>query len=98
MKREDHRKRAKEDFKKILPYLNQLIEKVKLTDKPKKYSFNNEDFIIRLNFDVIEMSLAIEKSIFPTIAYRQVGKTNADLLHYRVSSDFSSAIYRSLFK
>ena len=38
MKTQDQRKYCLEQFKKMLPSLNQLIEQVCLTDKPEKYN------------------------------------------------------------
>jgi hypothetical protein len=61
----DRQKRDMKDFKKLLPYLQHLIHKVRLTNQPKIYHFNTSDFIMRLNGDIIEMSLADEASIFP---------------------------------
>ena len=52
----DKQKRDIEDFIKLLPYLQKLIHKVHLTNKPKIYHFNKSDFIMRLNGDIVEMS------------------------------------------
>jgi hypothetical protein len=86
----DRQKRDIEDFKKLLPYLNQLIHKVCLTNKPKIYHFKKSDFIMRLNGDIIEMSLAGEAPIFPTLAFRELSPAKTDLLYYRIGNDFKS--------
>lgn len=65
MKFTDRHKRDIEEFKKLLPFLHQSIHKVQLTNKPKIYHFKKSDFIMRLNGDIIEMSLANEAPIFP---------------------------------
>ena len=88
----DKQKRDIEDFKKLLPYLYQLIHKVCLTNKPKIYHFNKTDFIMRLNGDIVEMSLADESPIFPTLAFRELSPAKTDLLHYRIGQDFRSKL------
>ena len=88
----DRQKRDIEDFKKLLPYLNQLIHKVCLTNKPKIYHFKKSDFIMRLNGDIIEMSLAGEAPIFPTLAFRELSPAKTDLLYYRIGNDFKSKL------
>jgi hypothetical protein len=47
---------------------------------------------MRLNGDIIEMSLADEASIFPTLAFRELSHTRTDLLYYRVGQDFKSKL------
>ncbi len=96
MKTQDHRKNCLEQFKKMLPSLNQLIEQVRLTDKPEKYIINSAEFLIRLNKDVIEMSLAIEKPIFPTLAFRLIGENKADLLYFRIGDKFKRELLKTL--
>jgi len=97
MKTEEQRKYCKEQFKKILPSLNQLIHSVRLTDKVEKHIVNGAEFLIRLNKDVIEMSLVSEKPIFPTLAYRHISDTVDDLLYYRINDDFTSQLHRAVF-
>ncbi len=92
MKTEERRKYYTEQFKKMLPSLNQLIHSVRLTDKAEKFTVNGAEFLIRLNKDIIEMSLAVEKPIFPTLAYRQTSDTVADLLYYRITDDFANQL------
>jgi hypothetical protein len=88
----DKQKRNIEDFKKLLPYLQKLIHKVHLTNKPKIYHFNKSDFIMRLNGDIVEMSLADEAPIFPTLAFRALSPAKTDLLYYRIGNDFKSKL------
>ena len=88
----DRQKRAIEDFKSLLPYLHELIHKVHLTNQAKVYHFNKADFIIRLNGDIIEMSLADEVPIFPTLAFRELSSAKTDLLYYRIGQDFRSKL------
>ena len=88
----DKQKRNIEDFKKLLPYLQKLIHKVHLTNKPKIYHFNKSDFIMRLNGDIVEMSLANEAPIFPTLAFRELSPVKTDLLYYRIGNDFRSKL------
>ena len=84
-----------QQFKKMLPSLNQLIHQLRLTDKAQKYNVNGSEFLIRLNKDVIEMSLVIEKPIFPTLAFRPISDIKADLLYYRIGDDFTSALNKT---
>ena len=88
MRFSDRQKRDIEDFKQLLPLIDRLLCKIKLTNKPKIYHFNNIDFIIRLNGDIIEMALADEAPIFPTLAFRELSDSRTDLLYYRVGQDF----------
>ena len=88
----DRQKRNIEDFKKLLPYLQHLIHKVHLTNKPKIYHFNQSDFIMRLNGDIVEMSLVDEASIFPTLAFRKLSSAKTDLLYYRIGQDFRAKL------
>ena len=92
MKTEDFRKKANEDFKQILPLINKLIQQVKLANKAQKFNINGAEFLIRLNADIIEMSLATERPIFPTLAFRLINDKKADLLYYRIGSDFRSKL------
>ena len=92
----DKQKRNIEDFMKLLPYLQKLIHKVHLTNKPKIYHFNKTDFIMRLNGDIIEMSLADEATIFPTLAFRELSSAKTDLLYYRIGQDFRSKLIEAI--
>lgn len=92
----DKRKKDIADFKQLLPLIDQLINKIRLTNKPKKYHFNNVDFLIRLNGDIIEMSLADEAPIFPTLAFRELSSSQADLLYYRIGQDFRSKLQEAI--
>ena len=92
----DRQKKNVEDFKKLIPYLHQLIHKVQLTNKPKIYHLKKSDFIMRLNGDIIEMSLANEAPIFPTLAFRNLRPTNADLLYYRIGQDFRARLLEAI--
>jgi hypothetical protein len=96
MRFSDRQKRDIEEFKKILPLINRLILKVQLTNKPVKYQFNNVDFLIRLNDDIIEISLAEEAPIFPTLAFREFSNTRIDLLYYRIGDNFRSALNNTI--
>jgi hypothetical protein len=95
MKTEDFRKKANDDFKKILPLINKLIQQVKLANKTEKFNINGAEFLMRLNTDIIEMSLISERSIFPTLAFRPINNKKADLLYYRIGSDFKSKLYQA---
>ena len=92
----DRQKRDIEEFKRLLPYLHQLIHKVQLTNKPKVYHFNKADFIMRLNGDIIEMSLTDEAPIFPTLAFRELSPAKTDLLYYRIGQDFRSKLVEAI--
>ena len=96
MKFTDRHKRDIEEFKKLLPFLHQLIHKVQLTNKPKIYHFKKSDFIMRLNGDIIEMSLANEAPIFPTLAFRELSSAKSDLLYYRIGQDFRSSLLEAI--
>ena len=96
MKTEDYRRKANEDFKEILPLINKLIQRLHLVNKAEKFSINGAEFLMRLNIDVIEMSLASERPIFPTLAFRPINDKKADLLYYRISSDFRSKLYQAI--
>ena len=88
MKFSDRQKKQIADFKQLLPLLDRILAKIILTNKPKIYHFNKVDFIIRLNGDIIEMALADEAPIFPTLAFRELSDSRTDLLYYRVGQDF----------
>jgi len=88
MKFSDRQKKQIADFKQLLPLIDRLLSKIQLTNKPKIYHFNKVDFVIRLNGDIVEMALADEASIFPTLAFRELSNTKTDLLYYRVGQDF----------
>jgi hypothetical protein len=51
---------------------------------------------MRLNGDIIEMSLANEAPIFPTLAFRNLSPTNADLLYYRIGQDFRVSLLEAI--
>ena len=70
---------------------------VHLTNKPKAYQFNKSDFIMRLNGDIIEMSLADEAPIFPTLAFRELSSTKTDLLYYRIGQDFRAKLLEAIY-
>ena len=96
MKTEYFRKKANEDFKEILPLINKLIQQVKLANKPEKYNINGAEFLMRLNADIIEMSLVSERSIFPTLAFRRISDKKVDLLYYRIGNDFRSKLHQAI--
>jgi hypothetical protein len=96
MKTEDYRRKANEDFKEILPLIHKLIHRVILANKAEEYNINGSEFLMRLNVDLIEMSLASERLIFPTLAFRPINDKKADLLYYRVSSDFRSKLHQAI--
>ena len=88
MRFSDRQKRDIADFKQLHPLIDRLLSKVQLSNKPKVYHFNKVDFIIRLNGDIVEMALADEAPIFPTLAFRELSNTRIDLLYYRVGQNF----------
>ena len=92
MKFADKQRRNIENFKELLPLIRKLLVKVHLSNKPQIYHFNNVDFLMRLNGDIIEVALADEAPIFPTLAYRELSYLKAELLYYRVGSDFKSKL------
>ena len=96
MKFTDRHKRDIEEFKRLLPCLHQLIHKVQLTNKPKIYHFKKSDFIMRLNGDIIEMSLANEAPIFPTLAFRDLSSAKSDLLYFRIGQDFRASLLEAI--
>jgi len=96
MRFSDKQKRDIKDFKKLLPYLQHLIHKVYLTDKPKVYHFKKSDFIMRLNGDIVEMSLADEAPIFPTLAFREISSAKTDLLYYRIGENFRTKLLEAI--
>ncbi len=101
-KRDDYRRYCTEKFNTLLPYLNKLIQQVELTDKQKEYDMRGAKFLIRLHQDtfskenIIEMSLANESPIFPTLAYTLISNTKAKLLYYRLGDEFGSALHRAI--
>ena len=88
MKFADKQKRDIKNFEELLPLIRKLLIKVHLSDRPQKYHFNNVDFLMRLNGDIIEIATADEAPIFPTLVYRELSHLKAELLYYRVGSDF----------
>jgi len=74
---------------------NNLSEKITLahlTNKPKVYHFNKTDFIMRLNGDIVEMSLADEAPVFPILAFRELSSAKTDLLYYRIGEKFRTKL------
>jgi hypothetical protein len=51
---------------------------------------------MRLNGDIIEMSLANEAPIFPTLAFRNLSSAKTDLLYYRIGQDFRSSLLEAI--
>ena len=96
MRFSDRQKKQMADFKQLLPLIDRILAKIKLTNKPKIYHFNKVDFIIRLNGDIIEMALADEAPIFPTLAYRELSNSKSELLYFRVSADFKYKLYEAI--
>ena len=96
MKTQEQRKYSEEQFNNMLPLLIKLIHKVKLKNKVEKYHINGAEFLIKLNKDVIEMSLASERPIFPTLAFRPVSDLKADLLYYRIGEDFKNCLREAI--
>ncbi len=92
----DRQKRDIEDFKKLLPYLNQLIRKVHLTNKAKTYHLNKANYITRVNGEAVHISLAEEASIFPTLAFREVGHVKTDLLYFRIGQNFKAKLLEAI--
>lgn len=98
MKKEDYKKYCIEEFNKILPRLNALVAYKSLTNQQSEYELNGIKFLMRLNNNIIEIALASEKHIFPTLAYIRVNASKAKLLHYRVGYNFSRLLYSALDK
>jgi hypothetical protein len=101
MKNDDFKKRSLEEFNKLLPFLNLLIKQIELTDKPKEYDLQGAKFLIRrhkneLDENLIEMSLVIESSIFPTLVFRPLNNNEAELKYYRVDNTFSAELYKAV--
>ena len=99
MQAEDRKKYEYECFTKLLPYINTLLEKVVLSEELKEYSFNKIPFLMRLNKfeDAIEISMARERPIFPTLAFSKQSEGVFKLLHYRVSyNDFRSELNKAI--
>ena len=96
MRFSDRQKKDIADFKQLLPLIDRLLCKIKLTNKPKIYHFNKVDFIIRLNGDIVEMAAADEAPIFPTLAYRELSNSKSELLYFRVSADFKYKLYEAI--
>ena len=51
---------------------------------------------MRLNGDIVEMSLADEAPIFPTLAFRELSPAKTDLLYYRIGQDFRSKLMEAI--
>ena len=99
MKGEDRKKYEYECFTKLLPCINTLLKKVVLTEELKEYTFNKISFLMRLNKfeNAVEMSLARERPIFPTLSFSKQAEEVATLLHYRVSySDFRGKLVKAM--
>jgi hypothetical protein len=96
MRFSDKQKKDIADFKQLLPLIDRLLCKIQLTNKPKIYHFNKVDFIIRLNGDIVEMAVADEAPIFPTLAFRELSSTKSELLYFRVDSDFKYKLHEAI--
>ena len=96
MRFSDRQKKDIADFKQLLPLIGRLLCKIQLTNKPKIYHFNKVDLIIRLNGDIVEMAVADEAPIFPTLAFRELSSTKSELLYFRVDSDFKYKLHEAI--
>jgi hypothetical protein len=47
---------------------------------------------MRLNGDIVEMSLADEAPVFPTLAFRELSSAKTDLLYYRIGEKFRTKL------
>lgn len=87
-----------ESFIKLMPYINAMLKKVKLTDKTQEYKFNEIPFLMRFNKfeNAVEMSLARERPIFPTLMFATEDEGSVKLLYYRVSVDFRDELNKAM--
>ena len=98
MKPKDQKRHNFDCFIKLLPYINRLLEKVKLTDEMKEYSFDKASLLMRFNkrYDSIEISLANERPIFPTLVYTRPSVGEVKLLYYRINyDDYMRTLYEA---
>jgi len=51
---------------------------------------------MRLNGDIVEMSLADEAPIFPTLAFREISSAKTDLLYYRIGENFRTKLLEAI--
>jgi hypothetical protein len=95
MKKNDRKRYEKEEFTKLYPFIANLLEQVKITDENEEYEVNGCCFHIKQNIDIVEMGLPNESSIFPTLAFKKLSNSKAELLYYRIGYDFKHAIYQA---
>ena len=90
------------NYSNIETHFKHSVIRMDNTDKQKEYDVRGAKFLIRqrrdafAQQDIIEMSLADESPIFPTLAYTPINNTEAKLLNYRLRSDFASKLYRAV--
>jgi hypothetical protein len=99
MKPEDQKKYDFDNFLKIFPHIKLLVDRVELSDEITEYQFNKIQFLLRANKEskAIEMSLASEKPIFPTVVFAEPAAGEPELLYFRVNYDeFSKALREAI--
>jgi hypothetical protein len=99
MKLEDQKKYDFDNFTKIFPYIKLLLDRVELSYEIKEYQFNKIKFLLRVNKEskAIEMSLASEKVIFPTVVFTELNAGEPELLYFRVNyNEFFNALHEAI--
>ena len=83
-----------ENFNKLYPSIDNLLNQVNSTAKITDYEVNGVAFQIRYKDNIVEMGLPIESPIFPTLIFKRLPNNQVELLHYRIGEEFKDAIYQ----
>ena len=98
MDRNDRKQDDLENFNKLYPYIDNLLNQVNLTEKITDYEVNGVAFQIRYKNNIVEIGLPIESPIFPTLIFKRLPNHQVELLHYRIGKEFKDALYQATKK
>jgi hypothetical protein len=91
-KNEDRKKYDKERFNFLYPLIRKLIKKFELKETITEHVINDVVYQIRKFGDTVEMGLSSESPIFPTLVFKENNNEKAELLYFRISSEFDRNI------
>jgi hypothetical protein len=91
-KNEDRKKYDEERFNLLYPLISKLIKKFELKETITEHVINDVVYQIRKFGDMVEMGLSSESPIFPTLVFKEKNNEKAELLYFRISSEFDRNI------
>jgi hypothetical protein len=91
-KNEDRKKYDEERFNLLYPSISKFIKKIELKEIITEHFINDVAYQIRKIGDTVEMGLSIESPIFPTLVFKEKINEKAELLYFRISTEFDRNI------